>query len=265
MLTSGNSAPTPAHSSLTFGEGKLVMVTLRGSRTAMARGACSFRTSRAQASSRCGSIVAWATVTPICGTACVTTLAKGCIHLPHPILPPAPTRAQKLLIASGGKPLRRRAVSVKSRGSSQSLRKHQPDSQARPGQDPPRLLALLLPHGTCLYQPDDLPFGDHGVEQVQAPILPLHRAVHIQRIAQPEVGGAPAKEVQTQPGSAFCQPPAPQTRCLPACQRSLGHNRLLSARAALSGPGSRPAHLAWNSLVQRECVMCSMESQRQCV
>lgn len=45
---------------------------------------------------------------------------------PHPILSPAPTRAQKLLMASGGKPRRRRAVSVKSRGSSQSLRRHTP-------------------------------------------------------------------------------------------------------------------------------------------
>lgn len=46
----------------------MVMVTLRGSSTAMARGACSFSTSRTHASSRCGSIVAWATVTPTCGT-----------------------------------------------------------------------------------------------------------------------------------------------------------------------------------------------------
>lgn len=70
MLSLGNPTPTPARSSLTFGAGKLVMVTLRGSRTAMARGACSFSTSRAHASSRCGSIVAWATVTPTYGTAC---------------------------------------------------------------------------------------------------------------------------------------------------------------------------------------------------
>lgn len=64
MLISRDPTSTTAHGSLTLGAGKLVMVTLRGSRTAMARGACSFSTSLAHASSRCGSIVAWATVTP---------------------------------------------------------------------------------------------------------------------------------------------------------------------------------------------------------
>lgn len=211
MLTLGNPTPTPARSSLTFGAGKLMMVTLRGSRTAMARGACSFSTSRAHASSRCGSIVAWATVTPTCRTACRHQAGQG-THPPGPSHPaPAPTRAQKLLMASGGKPRRRRAVSVKSRGSSQSLRKHRCDSQTCPGQDPPWLLAPLPPHGTRLHQPDDLPLGDDGVEQVQAPVLPLHGAVDIQRIAQPEVGGASAREAQAQPSSVSCPATAPRT------------------------------------------------------
>lgn len=86
MLTLGNPTPTPAHGSLTFGAGKLVMVTLRGSRTAMARGACSFSTSRTHASSRCGSIVAWATVTPTCGTACCHQAGWG-MHPPDPSHP----------------------------------------------------------------------------------------------------------------------------------------------------------------------------------
>lgn len=85
MLALGNPTPTPARGSLTFGAGKLVMVTLRGSRTAMARGACSLSTSRAHASSRCGSIVAWATVTPTCGTAC-------CHHAGQGTHPPARSR-----------------------------------------------------------------------------------------------------------------------------------------------------------------------------
>lgn len=41
-----------------------------------------------------------------------------------------------------------------------------------------------------LYETLDLPFGDHSVEKVKTTILPLHRAVDVQRIAQPIVGGA---------------------------------------------------------------------------
>lgn len=33
----------------------------------------------------------------------------------------------------------------------------------------------------------------------------------------------------------------------------------------LRTPLAQPPHRAWNSLVQSEWVMCSMESQRQCV
>lgn len=171
------------------------MVTLRGSSTAMARGACSFSTSRTHASSRCGSIVAWATVTPTCGTrdmACRHPGGWGRWLPPAPPCPTAPTRAQKLLMASGGKPRRRRAVRVKSRGSSQSLRTHRDHHQTHPERVPPHLLAPILPHSTRLHQADDFPLGDDGVEQVQAPVLPLHGAVDVQRVAQPEVGGAPA-------------------------------------------------------------------------
>ena len=60
----------------------------------MVRGAVTFSVSLTTASSICGSTTAWAPVRPM--------------------------RAQKLLMASAGKPRRRRAVSVNSRGSSQS-------------------------------------------------------------------------------------------------------------------------------------------------
>lgn len=101
------------------------MMTRSDSSTAMARGAVSFSTSRTQASRRCGSIVVCATVTPTWqeSSASVTATITNC-HTQPSICPPnllGYTRAQKLLMASGGKPRRRRAVSVKSRGSSQSL------------------------------------------------------------------------------------------------------------------------------------------------
>jgi len=105
---------------------------------------------------------------------------------------------------------------------------------ACPGRDPPRLPAPLLPHGARLHQPDDLPLGDDGVEQVQAPVLPLHGAVDIQRVAQPEVGGAPAREAQ--PGSPSRPPAAPRTRCPPALRQTPGRGQLLPPRAALPGP-----------------------------
>lgn len=46
--------------------GRLVMVTLSGSSTAMALGAESFRNSLTHASRRWGSVVVWETVTPTC-------------------------------------------------------------------------------------------------------------------------------------------------------------------------------------------------------
>lgn len=64
--------------------------------------------------------------------------------MPHPVVP---TRAQKLLMASGGKPRRRRAVSVKSRGSSQSLRRHCCDNPACPERQP--LCLLVHPYRTA--------------------------------------------------------------------------------------------------------------------
>ena len=54
------------------------MVTFRGSRTAMALGAVSFRISLTQASSRWGSMVTWATVTPTCN---INWLRNVAIHL----------------------------------------------------------------------------------------------------------------------------------------------------------------------------------------
>ena len=68
------------------------------------RGAVLFNSSLTQCSSRAGSVVQK--------------------------LPVIPTRAQKLLIAWGGKPRRRRAVRVNKRGSSQSATK--PESIKRP-------------------------------------------------------------------------------------------------------------------------------------
>lgn len=97
--------------------GRLVMVTLRGSRTAMARGAWSFSTSLTHDSNMWGSIVAWATVTP--------TWQDGIKHsnnsIAYSTISLSRTFAQKLLMASDGKPLLLRAVRVKRRGSSQSL------------------------------------------------------------------------------------------------------------------------------------------------
>ena len=46
--------------------GRLVMVTLSGSSTAMALGAVSLSTSLTHDSSRWGSVVVWETVTPTC-------------------------------------------------------------------------------------------------------------------------------------------------------------------------------------------------------
>ena len=44
-----------------------------------------------------------------------------------------------------------------------------------------------LPDNSHLYQLDDFPLRDDSVRKVETAILPLHRAVHIQSIAQPVV------------------------------------------------------------------------------
>lgn len=45
----------------------------------------------------------------------------------------------------------------------------------------------ILPDNAGLYQFDDFPLGHDCVGEVQTPIFPLHRAVHIQSVAQPEI------------------------------------------------------------------------------
>lgn len=95
---------------------------LSGCRIAMALGAVSFKKSLTHASRRCGSVVVWETVTPTCRGVVFnyTTVLNECMQLQGPSNT-LHTRAQKLLIASAGKPLLLSAVKVKSRGSSQSL------------------------------------------------------------------------------------------------------------------------------------------------
>lgn len=53
-------------------------------------------------------------------------------------------------------------------------------------------VAAHLPDGSGLHQFDDLPLGHDGVVQVEAPVFPLHGAIDVQRVTQPEVRGAPA-------------------------------------------------------------------------
>lgn len=46
------------------------------------------------------------------------------------------------------------------------------------------------PDSTSFYQANYLAFGDNCVEEIEAPIFPLDRTIHIQRIAEPEIRGA---------------------------------------------------------------------------
>lgn len=138
-------------------------------------------------------------------------------------------------------------------------------------------MALLLPHSTCLHQPDDLSLGDDGVEQVQASIFPLHRAVNIQSVAQPEVGGASAREVQSQPSSAtwtcpsaLWQPPdaAPQVylspgSCHAQCSPGLELfgaegvcdvlNRVTEAVCVVVRGVDAPASQTWSAQARAQC------------
>lgn len=47
-----------------------------------------------------------------------------------------------------------------------------------------------LPHSTSCHKLENLPLGDNRVVQIEATVLPLYRAIDVQCIAQPEVGGA---------------------------------------------------------------------------
>lgn len=69
--------------------------------------------------------------------------------------------------------------------------------------------ACPSPDSSCFYQANDLSFGDHCVEEIQAPVLPLHGAVGIQRIAQPVIRGAPVRRE----GSIVCHSTQQQSSC----------------------------------------------------
>ena len=102
------------------------------------------------------------------------------------------TFAQNLLMASGGNPLLRRAVRVNRRGSSQSLQHTHTHTYVL------SIWLLWLPFESC---PPDKPgsnellylaLGDNSVVEIESAVLPLHRAVDIQDVAEPVVGRAPA-------------------------------------------------------------------------
>ena len=99
----------------------------------------------------------------------------------------------------------------------------------------------ILPDNSCLYQFDDFPLGYNGVGEVQASIFPLHWAVDIQGIAQPEIW-RPSKNKQVDQ-----------------------HKKIESLINWQNPYKSHTAYLAWNSLVQSECVMFSIESHKQWV
>lgn len=107
------------------------------------------------------------------------------------------TRAQKLLIASEGNPRLLRAVRVKSRGSSQSLKntiqgdQHITIISSSQLNDPQKkLYVCVLPNNSCFHQFNDLPLGNNSVSEIESAIFPLHRAVQIQSITQPEIWGS---------------------------------------------------------------------------
>lgn len=84
--------------------------------------------------------------------------------------------------------------------------------------------------------------------QIEATVLPLYRAIDVQCIAQPEVGGASGVRGRVRTSDQG---------------ETMG--RAAGIPLALPTPWTQIPHRAWNSLVQSEWVMCSMESQRQCV
>lgn len=108
-----------------------------------------------------------------------------------------------------------------------------------------------LPHSASCHKLENLPLRDNSIVQIEAAILPLHRTIDVQCIAQPEVGRASGVGGQSQDWP-------PPTRERPA-------GRAAGIPLALPSPRTQLPHRAWNSLVQSEWVICSMESQRQCV
>lgn len=48
-------------------------------------------------------------------------------------------------------------------------------------------ISAISPDNACLYQSDDFPLGHNSVGEVQAPIFPLNRTIHIQSVTQPEI------------------------------------------------------------------------------
>ena len=106
-------------------------------------------------------------------------------------------------MASGGKPLRLSADRVYSRGSSQSLQR-MANNEGEDGEKTCMVRSSQLlqsssfgyistavrssPNDALVNQLLYLAFGDHGVVEVEPGVLPLHRAVQVQGIAQPVVG-----------------------------------------------------------------------------
>lgn len=52
------------------------------------------------------------------------------------------------------------------------------------------------PYCTGFHQFDDFPLGHNSVREVQTPVLPLHRAVQIQSVTQPEIRGTPCRKTK---------------------------------------------------------------------
>lgn len=52
------------------------------------------------------------------------------------------------------------------------------------------------PYCTGIHQFDDFPLGHNSVREVQTPVLPLHRAVQIQSVTQPEIRGTPCRKTK---------------------------------------------------------------------
>lgn len=106
-------------------------------------------------------------------------------------------------MACGGKPRLRRAVRVNRRGSSQSLDNTWHTDTLKPNHNGLQSLTVIgsftsqqsslrvLPYNSSFNQFDDLSFGDDSVGEIESAVFPLHRAVHIKSVAQPEIRRPP--------------------------------------------------------------------------
>ena len=144
---------------------KFDILILSGSITAIRLSAVLFSSSRTQCSN-------------IAGSTQVVNL-RSSWNLPRvQSAPVTPTRPQKLLIACGGKPRRRRAVRVKRRGSSQS--------QTRP--ESISAWIFRFEHLTVFDMQVTVVLQSYNrVVDVESAIFPLNGAVHVHGVAEPEV------------------------------------------------------------------------------